>query len=110
MRTLDFTKMTYHALIERKTRFELIENTIGFGKPLCETKDKSGERNIILTDTGVMAVIANDNTIITAWIANFNQAIAIYKTATGANSLPEILWKYINYNNNTKAWHRMATA
>lgn len=111
MKQIDLTRLTYHALIERKTRFELIEKTIGFGETICQVRDnQSPDCDIVLTSTGVMGVIKDDNTVITAWVANINQAIATYRTANGNKPMPERLWNYINYNNNTTAWQKMATA
>lgn len=109
MKTLDTTYMSAHFIVDRKTRIEIIEKTVGFGKPVYEAPNKyATTKTDILTDTGVYVVVAEDGMIVTAWIADVRQAELLYKRATGKKFLPSYLWAVVNYNNNTKEWHRMA--
>ena len=111
MKTIDLTAVSYHVIADRKTRFEIIEKTVGFGNPVVEAPDKKGrDCTATLTDTGVIVIIDPLGIIVTAWIASVKQAIAVYSRATGKQQLPKELWNMVNYNNNTELWQKKVTA
>ena len=108
-KNFDTTNMSAHAIIDRKIRIELIENTVGWGHKIVTVPDnKNSGAFATLTSTGVMVITADDGFIITAWVANVRQAVAVWKRAKGNMPLPSWLWRMINYNNNTALWHKMA--
>ena len=109
MKAIDLTRMSAHVTVDRATRVEIIEKTVGFGEPIAETINRhSPDSTITLTTTGVIVVMSNDGTIITTWIAGVAQAISVYRQATGQKNLPKALWAIVNYNNNTAIWQKMA--
>lgn len=108
MLAIDLTNMTYHAEVDRATRFSIINKTVGFGNPVYIASDKKGrDATATLTDTGVLIVRDLTNKIITAYVASVKQAMDVYKRATGNDKMPRKLWATINYNNNTEAWKKM---
>ena len=108
----DLTNLTAHATIDRKVRFDFIENTIGFGNPVVTCKkdrDKNGDALATLTDTGVIVIQEEvTETVITAYIASIKQASYLYRKSKGNNKMPSALWAIINYNNNTE-WYKKKT-
>lgn len=110
MREIDLTNMSAHVIIDRKTRIEIIEKTVGWGTPIVEASDKKGrDATATLTSTGVLIVRGADNMIITAFIATVRQAQAVWNRA-GAGKMPTWLWNMINYNNNTAYWKMRVAA
>jgi len=109
MKILDTTILSAHVIVDRSTRIDLIEKTVGWGNPIVEAPDKKGrDCTAILTTTGVIAILDPDGMIVTAWIASVKQAIAVYARATGNPVLPRRLWQVVNYNNDTTEWRKMA--
>ena len=111
MTPIDFTNMTAHATLDREPRFTAIENSIGWGNPVVMVPDRKNETaTATLTDTGVLIIRGLDNTIITAWVANVRQAVAIWRQATGVLQMPKALWNMVNYNNDTTYWRNLVAA
>lgn len=109
MKVIDLTTVSRHVELDRQDRFNLINNTVGFGLPVVEARDKQDETcTATLTSTGVIVIINAHGVIVTVWIASVRQAIAVYATATGTTRLPKNLWNIINYNNDTELWHKIA--
>lgn len=110
MPPIDLTKMSAHAIVDRKTRFAVIENSIGWGNPVIVAPDKKGrDATATLTDTGVLVIRGSDNMIITAFIATVRQAQAVWNRGNGGK-MPQALWNMINYNNNTDYWKNLVAA
>ena len=106
---IDLTKMSAHVIVDRESRINHIENSVGWGTIVAETPDPAHEGTIkALTSTGVVIVKGEDDFIITAWIGNVNQTVWIWKHAKGDKPLPRWLWNVVNYNNNTPYWKRVA--
>lgn len=106
---IDTTNLSAHVIVDRKMRIDLIENTIGWGDTIATIPDKHNIGTFAtLTSTGVIIISTEEGFILTAWIANVRQAVAVWKTANGEKLMPRWLWKVINYNNNTETWHKMA--
>ena len=105
----DLTNMTYHAQVEREDRFSLIENTIGWGRPVVTTQSTTDETaKITLTKTGVIIIQNKDtNSIVTAYVASVSQACRTWEAVKGNKPLPKWLWNRINYNNNTRYWKKI---
>ena len=111
MKAIDLTTVSHHVIVDRKTRFEIIEKTVGFGNPVVEAPDKKGrDCTATLTDTGVIVIIDPFGIIVTAWIASVKQAVSVYSRATGKTQLPQKLWNMVNYNNNTEFWQKKVAA
>lgn len=108
MKKIDTTKFSFHVMVDRQTRINIIEKTIGWGDTFVEAPDEKGKNcTAILTTTGVIAIMASDGMLITAWIASVKQAMAVYARATGTTKLPKKIWNVVNYNNNTEAWQKI---
>lgn len=108
---IDLTNMSAHVIVDRKTRIDLIERTIGWGTIVVEAPDYAHDGVIkALTSTGVIIIKTSEDFIITTWVADVKQAIRVWKDAKGNKPLPQWLWARVNYNNNTEAWHTMAAA
>ena len=97
-------KKSKHLTDDRAKREEFIKNTIGLGEDLDvfdEVSPKDGRpcRHII-TDTGVYKIVsAEDDTLITMWIARPSQLKELYKKHH--TPLPEwLLRKAIYYKQN----------
>ena len=94
---IDLTNMSAHAVVDRKARFDFIENTIGFGTPMVtikEERDRNGDAVKTLTDTGVVIVYVEQTfEIITAYVATMHQAKHIWRTATNSKRMDNKLWK-----------------
>lgn len=111
MKPIDLSNASAHFIIDRKTRIEIIEKTVGWGEPIAEATDKKGrDATATLTTTGVIVVRAFDGMIITAFIATVRQAQAVWNRATENQSMPKALWNIINYNNNTSYWKMKVAA
>lgn len=72
--------MTYHARVERVDRLTYIAMNVGFGEVVLEhPHPKYADRVECLTDTGVMIIKGIDGSIITAFVANVEKVVAIYR-------------------------------
>jgi hypothetical protein len=108
---IDLTCMSAHVIIDRADRVRHIENSVGWGTKIVEVPDKKNETaTATLTSTGVMVITGLDGLMITAWIANVSQAVAVWKTAKGDRPMPRWLWNVVNYNNNTDYWKNLVAA
>ena len=108
---IDLTKMSAHIIIDRAYRIKQIENSIGWGTEIARALDKN-EENVfrVLTTTGVIIVMDETNFIITAWVADVNQAVAVWKKANNGKQMPKWLWNMVNYNNDTTYWRNLVAA
>jgi hypothetical protein len=96
-------KMTRHAIVDRIDRLMYIAQTIGFGEIIAEEIHNGGRE--CLTDSGVILVKAIDEErLITAWIADLDRALAIYRGAGKGNTLPRTIANKIK--NNSKHRHQ----
>lgn len=108
MAPIDFSNVSYHAIAERKGRFDTIEQLTGWGHTCAVATghiDKTTTET--LTSTGVVIVRNQDNMIITAYIARVGQARRIWEQATNGKVFPRKLWNRVHYNNNTKEWKKI---
>lgn len=109
MPPIDFNNLSLHVLLDRSSRFDLINSTIGFGEYVCNCDDPTHEGcDRTLTSTGVM-VVRNKvtNKMVTLFVATMTQALDTYYRGTGKTKMPHHLWNTINYNNNTAYWKRV---
>lgn len=94
--------LTHHAKEDRRDRRDIAKK-VGIGKPVVEQHMFSADgrpKTEILTDTGLVVVLGEDNKIITLFLASINKACAMYKTTYGGNArMPESLYKQIKINN-----------
>ena len=72
-------KFSKHALEERADRIAYIATTIGFGEIIFQEWDDRYQNYQCLTDTGVIIAKASDDTIITMFIATYDQAHRLMK-------------------------------
>lgn len=89
-------QMTKHARFERSERLLFIVDTVGIGEPLYIAPAKGGGERV-LTSTGVI-IIKHGNSIITAYIAQFNQAYSLFKAVNPNSIFPNKLERRIKYN------------
>ncbi len=90
--------LTKHAQNDRYNRLIYIRDTVGIGDVvMAQVRDNDGTSRY-LTDTGVILVISQTATLITAWIATTTQALVLYKTAHNGAQLPNYLYKCITRN------------
>lgn len=111
MTAIDFTQLSYHAMVERKDRIEQIEKTISFGTPIVEMEDTSNNTMKVLTSTGVIVIWSlNNKSIVTMFVASVNQALSFYNRKRGEEpyKMPRQLWLMVNYNNNTYYWQKIS--
>lgn len=104
-------KLTYHFEIERKDRIDFIKQYIGFGNDIATTiflseeraKTRSTPSRTILTDTGIIKIIAIDTgELITAYIATVQEGTAIYRKCYNVSRCPSWFLDVLNYNKNYK--------
>lgn len=108
---IDLTKMSAHVIIDRADRINYIEKTVGWGTVVVEAPNRGHEgTRKALTSTGVMVIFGEDNFIITAWIADVNQALWTWIEGKHNNHMPKWLWNVVNYNNNTAYWRNKVAA
>ena len=106
--SIDYTNMSYHALADRGERFAFIEDTIGWGEPVATAQaERDNTVTETLTNTGVLIVRNEYNTIITAYVARCKQANRVWDNAKKGR-MPRWLVNVINYNNNTEYWKRVS--
>lgn len=93
-------KISKHASAERLERFMYIVMEVGIGEEIASVPTESGKREI-LTDTGVLLVLSNDNLVITAYVANFDKIFSIWQSAHGDNArMPT--WLYERFTRNER--------
>ena len=94
-------QLTYHAKEERRDRREIVKQ-VGIGKPIAQVKkfsDNGREKTEVLTDTGMVIIMGDDNKIITLYLASIAKAAAIYKSAHGTNAkIPAQIFEQIKIN------------
>lgn len=67
---------TKHAIVDRQERLVRIATTIGFGEIIAERE--SGGKIKSITDTGVMWVHTKERVLVTAYVANINDAYFVF--------------------------------
>lgn len=93
-------RMTPHARQDRIERLKYIVTEIGLGeKIVCSNSRNEGTRKEIMTDTGVLLVLSNENLVITAYVVNISQAIAIWREFSNSSvKMPSELYNTILRN------------
>jgi len=95
------TNLTSHAHYDRQARLEYIIDTIGVGKVAVSSFEIDSQNrpvNYELTTTGVIIVKNKDNMVVTAFIAEMNQAIKIWRNVHGNKKMPTPLYTKIQQN------------
>lgn len=99
-------KMTKHATVDRLSRLEYIIDTIGIGETVCTAKQIDSLNRIgysSLTSTGVIVITSENHKLVTAYIAEMNQAIKVWRDAKGNGiKLPQYLFNKIKNNDNVR--------
>ena len=93
-------EMSYHCREDRLDRLTLIASTIGWGEPVAV--EQWPDRRQILTDTGVIMVMAKDRDfLITAYIPTIDKAVALFRSVYGKKVIfPRSLKNAIKRNKN----------
>lgn len=92
--------MTNHARYGRKDRLEYILDTIGFGEVVASQilDDDKGGRRRELTTTGVVMIKGNaDNSFITAYICDIDEATAIWRSGN-KREMPAQVYRNVRGN------------
>jgi hypothetical protein len=71
-------RLSRHAQVERQDRLFAIIDTIGIGKEVDKFYNAERDNYEVFTDTGVMLVVDDKNTLITAYAVDLNRARAVY--------------------------------
>ena len=92
-------KMTYHAAYERADRLAFIAEHIEIGTIQYKFRDNRKNDNtfVCFTSTGIMIVMDEMGTIITAFTPNVSRVIAIFR-AHGWCHVPSTLIKSVEKN------------
>lgn len=95
--------LSKHVQWDRTDRISFIKNTIGFGELVAEHESfKGGYRG--LTSTGVIIIMDEKHEkVITAYIANVQQAVSTYCIATKQEKVPSELFQTILRNRPLRA-------
>lgn len=91
-------KLSPHASRERLERMMFLNMNIGIGKEICSIPSLRGDRTEILTDTGLILVLTNNNLMITAYVATMPKATVIWRTKHGNKKMPNCLYETILQN------------
>ena len=87
-------KFSKHLTVDRQTRFEAMESIIGFGTIVQEMIDPRDNRLLLFSNTGLVAIVGNDNqTIVTMFVIKYQKAKALFKGA-----IPKNIYHAIQYN------------
>ena len=95
-------KLSKHASVDRIERLYYLMETLGIGEEVCWSFSKAGQnRRQILTSTGVVLVLGEDECVITAYVATMKEATYIWHTShpTRANqTMPQWLYTRVVHN------------
>lgn len=92
-------KLSEHASREREERLSYILMNVGIGEQIvCRVMGQRVDRQEVLTDSGVILILNNENKVITAYIATINKATAIWRAAYGNRHMTERLYTQIISN------------
>lgn len=92
-------KLSTHASVERLERLYYLNMEIGIGNEVCSIPGSRIGRKEVLTDTGIILILGDNDIVITAYIATINKAVAIWRIAYGDNAIiPRSLYKRIISN------------
>lgn len=92
-------KLSAHASTERLERLYYLNMEVGIGNELCSIPGVTEGRKEVLTDTGIILILGDDDIVITAYMATINKAICIWKLVYGDNAkIPKPLYRRIISN------------
>lgn len=92
-------KLSTHASTERLERLYYLNMEIGIGNEVCSIPGIRTGRKEVLTDTGIILILGDDDIVITAYMATINKAVAIWHIAHGDDAIiPRPLYKRIISN------------
>ena len=98
------TNMTYHAREERINRLNALIDYLGVGEVILSAPDTLHSDSIrCITSTGIIVIKAPNGTIITAYMATVDQAMAMF-AYMGFKKIPYTLYRTIIYNNKRYAF------
>lgn len=90
-------KMSEHASQERIERMMYLVMEIGLGDEVCSVESRN-DCTEVLTSTGLILVLGNENLLVTAYIANMDRATRIWRAANGNIEMPQTLYRQIVRN------------
>lgn len=99
-------KMTKHAQVDRYDRICGIIDSIGLGEPRLKTPCKEyANRDYVLTTTGVLLIVLEDEYLITAYVPTMAKVQAIFRTAMAHNRIPNDVYNIIIHNDKIRHKH-----
>lgn len=89
-------KISEHAKHDRQDRFIAIATSCGFGEVVLKVKQPQNNNYACLTSTGIILIMAEDNTLVTLFPSNMDKATAMYYAA--GLKIPNSMRKVIEKN------------
>lgn len=89
-------KISEHAKHDRQERFIAIATTCGFGEVVLKVKQPQNNNYACLTSTGIILIMAEDDTLVTLFPANIDKALAMYHSVE--QKMPTAIRKVIEKN------------
>ncbi len=91
--------LSTHLVQDRAGRLAKLQEYLGYSdRVMIEAIDRDGHARVRILSTGIMLILdLYEDFVITAYMATFSQALAIYKQA-GKNRMPEQLKKRLIKN------------
>lgn len=95
-------RISKHASEDRFERMCYLMEQLGIGEEVCQMTDRNRtDRQIALTSTGVILVLAADGCVITAYVASIREAMAVWRKSSPAREamrMPNWLYEKILAN------------
>lgn len=93
-------KMSTHASQDRLECMIYIMTEVGLGNKEVCTRQCAPNRREVLTDSGVLLVLSNDDILITAYVPSIAEAIRVWRNCAGhTREMPDGLNRRILSNN-----------
>lgn len=94
-------RMSKHATQERIDRIFYIVTEVGLGEELSIVRRFDGAREV-LTTTGVVLILSDEDILITAFVASMDKAYALWKNGRNETTVPR--WFYERVKRNRVHW------
>lgn len=74
-------RISNHVSQERAERMMLIIMNVGLGDEIMCVVSKESNRREVLTNSGVLLVLDENDLVITAYVPNFNKALVVWRSS-----------------------------
>lgn len=91
-------KLSPHASQERIERLMYLNLHIGIGNEVCSMRGLVPDRREVLTDTGVMLILSDEDVVITAYLATMRQAMRVWRSNYDNMRMPNRLYRKVIEN------------